>query len=743
MSDAVTRLNAALEGRYAIERELGEGGRVGDPQPTASEVYTRGLQRVGWIARVAIVTIVGAVQLGAQDVEDPFLWLEEVEGERALEWVAARNAESTAVLGEFSGYETIYEQTLDILTSTDRIAFPAIRGEDLYNFWTDADHPRGIYRRTSWDSYLSGDPRWELVLDVDALVAQEDIPWAFRGMGCLAPENRYCIARLSRGGSDAVELREFDLVQKRFVDGGFRIPEAKTQIAWVDRDHLLVTSALRDFPVTTSGYAAEVRLWERGTSLEDAEVIASSETTDMRMYVLNMHTPAGDEPLVIRQKTIFTSDAYLLRGGELVRLDVPDDANGFVSGDQLVIQLVSDWDVGGELYREGSIVSADFEAYLAGSRDLEVVIEPGPTSTIDGVRTTRDYLLVNQLTNVQGRLLRYHRDGDRWVMEEIDNPPMGAISLGSTSTDHNRFFFTFSSFTQPSTLYLAEEDGDITEVRSLPDQFETEGLVVDQLWATSADGTQIPYFLVHGEDIPMDGSNPTLQTAYGGFQISRTPSYLGTTGKSWVEAGGVYVLANIRGGGEFGPSWWKAALLENRQRAFDDFIAVSEDLIARGITAPDHLGIMGGSNGGLLVGVAMSQRPHLYNAVVIGSPLLDMKRYHKLLAGASWMAEYGDPDIPEQWEYISKYSPYQNMKPGVEYPEVFISTTTRDDRVHPGHARKMTALMMSQGHPVLLFENTEGGHGSGVTAEQRAKAFALTMSYLFRRLVTDQRPTVF
>ena len=386
------------------------------------------------------------------------------------------------------------------------------------------------------------------------------------------------------------------------------------------------------------------------------------------------------------------------------------------------------------------MVSADLEAFLTGSRDLEVVIEPGLRSTINGIATTRDYLLVNQLTDVQSELLRYHRAGGRWVMGKIDTPAMGAVGFGSTSPDHNRFFFSFNSFTRPVTLYLAEEDGDVTEVSSLPAQFDAENLVVEQHWATSADGTQIPYFLVRGTDIPMDGSNPTLQTAYGGFQISSTPSYLGATGKNWVEAGGVYVRANIRGGGEFGPAWWKAALLENRQRAFDDFIAVSEDLIARGITSPQHLGIMGGSNGGLLVGTAMTQRPELYGAVVAQVPLLDMRRYHKLLAGASWMAEYGNPDIPEQWAYISEYSPYQNLKPDVEYPEAFITTTTRDDRVHPGHARKMTALMISQGHPVRYFENTEGGHGAGVTPEQRAKSLALTMSYLFQQLVTGQRP---
>lgn len=686
---------------------------------------------------IAGLGLLSTVQLVAQVPDDPFIWLEEVEGERALEWVEARNAETMETLGSSARFETVYDQTLAILTSTDRIPTPSIRGETIYNFWTDADHPRGIYRRTSWDSYRSEEPEWELVLDIDALGADEEMPWAYRGMSCLAPENRFCLTRLSNGGSDAVEVREFDLVEKRFVENGFRVPEAKTTTTWVDQNHILVATALDDFPVTESGYAATVRLWERGLPLADAPVVTTSDRTDMGMWLGTMHTPEGDEPMVYRLKTIFTSDIYLLREGELVQIDVPADANTYVSGDQLVVKLVSDWETNGRVYAQGSLISSSFEGFLNGDRNFEVLIEPGARSTINGVTTTRDYLLVNRLTDVQSQLLRFHRDGGEWVREEIDTPPMGAIRLGSTSDDHNRFFFTFSSFLRPATLYQAEENGGITAVRSLPEQFDSEGLIVEQIWATSEDGTEVPYFIVRGEDIAMDGSNPTLQTAYGGFQISRTPSYLGTVGKGWVEAGGVYVLANIRGGGEFGPAWWKAALLENRQRAFDDFVAVSEDLIERGVTSPDHLGIMGGSNGGLLVGVAMTQRPELYDAVVVAVPLLDMKRYNHLLAGASWVAEYGNPDIPEQWEYIRKYSPYQNVSADVEYPNAFIWTTTRDDRVHPGHARKMTALMMSQGHPVHYFENTEGGHGSGVTPEQRAKSFALQMSYLFRQLVQE------
>jgi prolyl oligopeptidase len=396
--------------------------------------------------------------------------------------------------------------------------------------------------------------------------------------------------------------------------------------------------------------------------------------------------------------------------------------------------LVSEWTVGGQTFPEGVVVSSNLEGYLAGERSLELVVAPDERSTINSISSTKDYLLVNQLTDVQGQLFRFWRDGDEWRSEAIETPPMGAVMMGSSSVRHNRFFFMFHSFTTPTTLFLAEENGSVREVRSLPDQYDTEGLSVVQHHATSRDGTRVPYFVVSSEDAPTDGTNPTLLYAYGGFQVSSTPAYLGVQGKAWVEGGGVYVLANIRGGGEFGPAWWKAGLKENRQNVYDDFIAVAEDLIARGVTSPEHLGIMGGSNGGLLVGVAMTQRPDLYNAVVCQVPLLDMKRYHMLLAGASWMAEYGDPDNPDEWAYISQYSPYQNVHEDVDYPRPFIFTTTRDDRVHPGHARKMAAKMMDQGHEVLYFENVEGGHGAGVTPEQQAEAMALAFTYLHLQL---------
>jgi prolyl oligopeptidase len=665
-----------------------------------------------------------------QEGDDPFLWLEEVEGDRAMDWVLEQNDLTRTELRSFPEYQTLYDNTLEILTSTARIAYPSIRGDMLFNFWTDSDHPRGVYRRTTWQSYLSGDPEWEVVLDVDALVAAEGTPWAFRGMNCLLPAERMCLVSLSPGGSDAVEVREFDLAAMDFVEGGFTVPVSKNSIAWVDENTILVSHNLNEEYVTTSGYSRAARRWGRGAALEDAPVIAEAGEDDMGIFVATQETSSEPLTVIARLITIFETEHQFLENGELVTVDIPSDAQMNLVGDQLVLKLVSDWTVGGRTFNEGSVVSANLDDYLAGERNVELVVAPDERSTINGISATKDYLLVNQLTEVQGQLLRYWREGGRWASEEIETPPMGAVGIGSSSVHHNRFFFTYDSFTKPTTLFLAEEDGTVREVRTLPDQYSAEGLVVEQHQANSPDGTRVPYFVVRAENAPMDGTNPTLLTAYGGFQISSTPSYLGPFGKGWVEGGGVYVLANIRGGGEFGPAWWKAALKENRQRAYDDFIAVGDDLVARGITSPEHLGIMGASNGGLLVGAALTQRPDLYSAVVVQVPLLDMKRYHVLLAGASWMAEYGDPDIPEEWAYISGYSPYQNVREGADYPRPFIFTTTRDDRVHPGHARKMAALMMSYGHDVLYFENVEGGHGSGVTPEQRAESMALTFAYL-------------
>ena len=669
---------------------------------------------------------------------DPFIWLEEVEARRALEWVEAKNAATVAELSKSAVYEPIRRRTVEILDSHDRIAFPSILGDRLYNFWQDADNPRGLWRRTSWQSYLGGTPEWEVVLDIDALARGEDVPWAFGGATCLSPDYDVCLIRLSRGGADAVEIREFDMRTKQFVGNGFRLPEAKQSVAWVGRDALLVAGDFGAGTMTTSGYARIAKLWQRGTPLSAATTLFEAPAADVGVWVATIETAGRTHSVVIHRPDFYTGTTALVQDGRLTKLDVPLDADPDILGDRLFVYLRSPWQTGDSTYPGGSLIDIALADFLAGSRAFQVIVQPGERQTIQGVSTTRDHLLVSMLDNVRGELRRYTFADGRWSYETVPAPALGSIGITATSPVSNRYFFTYSGFTQPTTLYVADEDGGTREVKRLPEQFDAMDLVVEQHEATSKDGTRVPYFIVHRSGMPLDGRNPTLLYAYGGFEVSQTPAYNAITGAAWLERGGVYVVANIRGGGEFGPAWHRAALKENRQRAYDDFIAVAEALVARRVTTPEHLGIMGGSNGGLLVGVAFTQRPDLFNAVVVQVPLLDMQRYSQLLAGASWMAEYGNPDVAEEWEYISRYSPYQNLRSGVTYPEVLFTTTTRDDRVHPGHARKMAARMESMDLPFFYFENTEGGHGSGVTSEQRARTTALTYAYLWRKLGAER-----
>jgi prolyl oligopeptidase len=675
-----------------------------------------------------------SADVAAEADGDPFLWLEEVEGARALEWVESRNRATREALSASPAYQPIFERVRETLDSRERIAFPSILGERLYNFWQDETHRRGVWRRTTWESYLSGNPAWEVVLDVDALAEAEGVPWAFSGAACLEPENRRCLVRLSRGGADAVEVREFDLRTRTFVAGGYRLPEAKQSVAWVDEDRVMVATDFGPGTMTSSGYARVARLWRRGTPLSAAETLFEGAEDDVSVSVGTWRTAERNFHVVVHRPSFFQAAPYVLEAGELVRIELPLDAGQTLVGDRLVVYLRSPWEAGGRTYPAGALIHTSFDAFLRGERSFEVLLQPTERQTIQGTSATRDYLLVNLLDNVQGELRRYRYREGRWTFDRVPAPAMGSIGVAAASPLTNRYFFTYSGFTQPTTLYLAGEDGAVREVRRLPGMFDAAGLRVEQHEATSRDGTRIPYFLVRPERMRADGSNPTLLYAYGGFEISSRPSYSPVNGAAWLERGGAYVLANIRGGGEFGPGWHRAALKENRQRAYDDFLAVAEDLIARGVTSPRHLGIMGGSNGGLLVGAALTQRPDLFNAVVVQIPLLDMRRYHRLLAGASWMAEYGNPDDPAEWEYIRRYSPYQNVRPGMDYPPVLFTTTTRDDRVHPGHARKMAARMESMGYPVYYFENTEGGHGAGVTSEQRARTQAITFAYLWQQL---------
>jgi prolyl oligopeptidase len=666
---------------------------------------------------------------------DPYLWLENVTSPRSMAWVHARNAATEAVLTRSPLYQPLFDRIKQIMDSKDKIAYPRIIGDRIYNFWQDQEHQRGIWRRTTWNDYSSGSPTWETVLDVDALSKAEGVTWSFAGADCLEPENQRCLVALARGGSDANVVREFDLGTRQFVAGGIGLPEAKSDITWLDRNTVLVGTDFGPGSMTTSGYPRMLKRWKRGTPLSSAETVLEVPASHVSVGSFSYEENGRRYVRITDGETFYTNVAYLYEQGKLVKLDRPEDSDVYLRLGQVIVYVRDPWTVGGTTWGTGSLVAMKLDDFLAGKRAFSLIMQPGPRETIRGVSATKDYLLVGVLNNVQGEIRRYHPGADgAWTYDTVPVPGLGDIRVAASATTTDRFFFDFANFVQPTTLYAGHEDGSVAEVKRLPAQFDATGLQVEQREATSKDGTKVPFFLVHRDGMALDGNNPTLLYAYGGFEISMTPSYAVTQGAAWLERGGVYVLANLRGGGEFGPQWHRAGLKENRQRIYDDFAAVSEELIRERVTSPARLGIMGGSNGGLLMGVALTQRPDLYKAVVIENPLLDMKRYSHLLAGASWMGEYGDPDKPEEWSYISKYSPYQNLKAGTTYPTVLFTTTTRDDRVHPAHARKMAAKMQAMGIPFYYFENTEGGHGAGVTSAQRAKTLALTYAYLWKQL---------
>jgi prolyl oligopeptidase len=666
--------------------------------------------------------------------EDPYLWLEEVEGEKALSWAKEKSAADTAVIEAVPEFEEIHNKLLEIYNSRDRIPTPGIRGAWIYNFWRDAEHVRGIWRRTFPDEYVKPSPVWETVLDLDALAEAEGENWVWDGASCLAPEYRHCMVALSRGGADAAVRREFDATAKAFVEDGFLVPEAKAQVSWKDEDTLWIGTDFGDGSLTTSGYPRFAKEWKRGTTLDEATTVFEGSADDVAVSASSDHTPEGRYDVVNKTPEFFRGTDYLRLGDRLVKLDLPDDADmrGFFK-DQMLVTLRSDWSTGGETYPQDALLAIDLDDFLEGERDFELLFKPGERVALDQISVTLDRLLYTTLDNVHSRLYRMTFEEGGWSKEEIELPGLGTVRLGSTGDVDDSFFFTYTDFVTPSSLYLVRDGARPERVKSSPAWFDATGMMVAQYEATSSDGTKIPYFVFVPKDFEANGANPTLLTAYGGFEVSRVPRYSGVTGNSWVARGGVYVLANIRGGGEFGPKWHQAAMKEKHQNNFDDFIAVAEDLITRKITSPEHLGIQGGSQGGLLVGGSFIQRPELFNAVVCAVPLLDMKRYNKLLAGASWMAEYGNPDT-DDWEYIKTWSPYQNLDPEKDYPKIFFWTNTRDDRVHPGHARKMVAKMTDMDKPVYYYENTEGGHGSGANLNQRAYTNALTYAYLWLML---------
>ena len=674
-------------------------------------------------------------------LDDPYLWLEEVEGERALEWVHARNKECFDELEADERYGKFLSQAEKILNAKDRIPYGSIRGKYVYNFWQDAEHVRGIMRRTTPESYRLAKPEWETVLDIDALAKAEDENWVYKGTAWLAPDYERCLIKLSRGGTDASVHREFDMVAKRFVEGGFALPEAKSGVTWLDRDTLLVGTDWGEGSLTESGYPRVAKRWKRGTPLAKATTIFEGRHEDIGIWPRVMDSGEDTIALVDQSLTFFTG-AYHVIGpdGKLTSLPLQESADlaGFYAG-RLLFTLREAWEVDGQTHAQGALLAINAAVFQATGKlpSIETIYMPDERTSIEGVTVSRSGLYVTLLQNVKGRILRFsvNPQSGQWSSKPVPLPENGTVSISAAGPHSDTIFINYEDHVTPDRLSEFDADANkLSTLKSLAARFDAGELEVHQHMAKSADGTAVPYFVIHRKGLKPDGSTPTILYGYGGFEISLKPGYSATIGKLWLERGGAYAVANIRGGGEFGPRWHKAALKTERQRAYDDFIAVGEDLAKRGITSPKHLGISGGSNGGLLVGAIFTQRPDLLNAVVCRVPLLDMIRYTKLLAGASWAAEYGDPEDPKMREAILRYSPYQNVFPDKKYPKVFIETSTKDDRVHPGHARKMVARMREQGHEVLYYENTEGGHAAGANLKQHARRYALEYVYFSRQL---------
>jgi prolyl oligopeptidase len=673
---------------------------------------------------------------------DPNLWLEDVEGAKALDWVRARNAESVKALAGTPGFTALREDLRAILDSDARIPEVDKLGAHYYNFWKDAAHPAGVWRRTTLEEYRKPAPAWEIVLDLDALNAAEKKNYVWHGADSLPPEYRCCLVSLSRGGSDADETREFDLVDKVFVRGGFFRPEAKGSLAWRDADSVYAATDFGPGSMTSSGYARTVRLWKRGTPMAASSLVHEGKPDDLAVAAWRDHAPGFERDFVWRGLTFYSNELHLIdQDGQARRLDLPDSADKDVHREWITLQLREPLRSGGQRFEAGSLLVARFDDVVAGNPAWTALFTPSPSVSLAAAEWTRDYLLLNLLDDVKSRVEVLYpaagANGTEWHRSGLPGTE-GIVDLTVEAVDpdeSNAYFLTATSFLAPTTLSLGEAGVKAPELlKSLPAFFDADGLVATQHFARSQDGTRVPYFMVAKKDLALDGKAPTVLYGYGGFEVSETPAYSASVGRAWLAKGGVYVVANIRGGGEYGPDWHRAALRENRPRAYEDFAAVAEDLIARKVTMPAHLGIEGGSNGGLLVGNMLVMYPQLFGAVVCQVPLLDMQRYHTLLAGASWMAEYGDPDLPEEWAFIRTFSPYHHVQAGVRYPPVLFTTSTRDDRVHPGHARKMMARMREQGHDVLYYENIEGGHGGAANNEQKAFMQALAWAFLERKL---------
>jgi len=696
----------------------------------------RTIASIGGMAALSLAPSGSLNAATAADSEDPYLWLEDVTGEKALNWVRQQNATSQKELESLPDFEPTRKRLLEILDSKEKIPYVSKHGAWYYNFWRDEKSVRGLWRRTTLAEFKKAQPAWETVLDLDKLAADEKENWVWKSYHVLYPKYERCLISLSRGGSDATVTREFDLKTKNFLTNGFYLPEAKSEVSWRDKNTLYVGTDFGPGSLTSSGYPRIIKEWNRGQPLADAKVVFEGKTTDVSVGAGVDHDHGRTYEFISRSPTFFTDETFIHQGSEWVRLDKPDDAQASTFDDQLLLRLRSDWNLRNKTFPAGALLAANLKAYLKGERSMTVLFTPTERKSLQGVSATLNYIILNELDNVRGRVTVLKRTKGNWVSSTLAVPDFGSVSVsGIDANESDDYFFSFSDFLTPSTLsYGTIGKKQPKKLKSLPAFFKADGLEITQHAAVSKDGTKIPYFQISRKGLSLNGNNPTLLYGYGGFEISMLPDYRGGVGAAWLERGGVYVLANIRGGGEFGPKWHEAARKQNRQRAYDDFAAVAEDLHARKLTSRAHLGIQGGSNGGLLMGAMFTERPELFKAVVCQVPLLDMRRFNRLLAGASWMAEYGDPDKPEEWAWLSKYSPYQNVSKEKHYPRVLFMTSTKDDRVHPGHARKMFARMQEQGHDTLYYENIEGGHGAAANNKQAAYMAALAYTFLLKEL---------
>ncbi|WP_305092576.1 prolyl oligopeptidase family protein [Prescottella sp. R16] len=672
--------------------------------------------------------------------DDPNLWLEDVTGDDALAWVREHNEQTVAAFTATDEFTRLETGIRTILDTDARIPYVRRRGDYLYNFWRDARHVRGLWRRTTMDEYRSDTTEWEILVDVDELAEREGENWVWSGAQVLRPEQDRALISLSRGGADAVVVREFDLTTGTFDDTatGFHTDEAKTDIGWIDSENIYIGTDFGEGSLTDSGYPRIAKRWHRGTPLADAVTVFEGERTDVAVSAWHDSTPGFERSFVERAVDFYTSQRFQIRGdGTLARIDTPEDARISVYREWLLIRPRSPWTVDGTTHPAGSLLAARYDAYLAGDRTLTTLFTPDEHTSLEQYAWTRHHLLLVTLTDVRSAVHVLTPNENGWEKTTLDGlPAMTSTEIIDTDPrESDDFFLNASGYLTPATLVHGTVGGPLEALKAAPEFFDTTGLSVTQHFATSDDGTRVPYFVVRRDDAP---AGPTLLYGYGGFENSLTPAYSGITGTAWLQRGGTYVVANIRGGGEYGPEWHTQAVREGRHLVYEDFAAVARDLVARGITTPAQLGAQGGSNGGLLMGVMLTTYPELFGAIVCQVPLLDMKRYHLLLAGASWTAEYGDPDNPDDWAFISEYSPYQNVRADadmdVRYPPILIATSTRDDRVHPGHARKMTARLESEGHPVHYYENIEGGHGGAADNAQAAFKSALTYTFLWDHL---------